>query len=40
MKTRWTKPAIGERPASMEVTAYHTAKLGNTDWLKGGERGK
>ena len=28
MKGRWTKPSITERPASMEVTAYYTAKLG------------
>ena len=28
MKSRWTKPSISERPASMEVTAYYTAKLG------------
>ena len=27
-KSKWVKPSITERPASMEVTAYYTAKLG------------
>ena len=26
-KATWTKPTISERAASMEVTAYYTAKL-------------
>ena len=27
-KGKWVKPTITERGASMEVTAYYTAKLG------------